>query len=206
MDALVLVDIQNDFMPFGALPVADGDAVVPVANALAGRFELVVATQDWHPVGHASFASSYEGRSPGDVIDIDGLEQVLWPDHCVQHSPGASFHSGLDVAAIDHVVRKGSDPAIDSYSGFFDNDHKNATGLDVLLRRERAERIVLVGLATDYCVLYTALDGARLGFDVVVVRDGCRAVGISPSDESRAYERMTQAGCKVVSAGDFLGK
>ncbi len=204
MDALVLIDIQNDFMPFGALPVSQGDDVVPVANALMPRFATVVATQDWHPPGHASFASSHEGRKPGDVIDLQGVEQVLWPDHCVQQTPGASLHSGLDVYGIHHVVRKGTDPAIDSYSGFLDNDRRRSTGLDVLLRRHRISRVVLVGLATDYCVLYTALDARRMGFDVVVVREGCRAVGLAPSDEDRAWERMRQAGCRIATLADII--
>lgn len=201
MDALVLIDIQNDFMPFGALPVPRGDAVVPVANALIPRFSTVVATQDWHPPGHASFASSYKDRLPGDTVDIHGVRQMLWPDHCVQMTPGASFHSGLDVHGIHHVVRKGTDLAIDSYSGFFDNDRRKSTGLDSLLRRHGITRVALVGLATDYCVLYTALDARRMGFDVIVVREGCRAVGIAPGDEESAWENMRQAGCHITRRG-----
>lgn len=204
MDALILIDIQNDFMPFGALPVPQGDEVVPVANVLMSRFTTVVATQDWHPVGHASFASSHEGHKPGDIVDVQGVEQVLWPDHCVQQTPGASFHSALDVSGIHHVVRKGTDPFIDSYSGFFDNDRCKSTGLDVLLRRHKISRVVLAGLATDYCVLYTALDARRIGFDVVVVREGCRAVGLGPSDEERAWERMRQAGCHIAALADIV--
>lgn len=198
MRALVLVDIENDFMPFGALPVADGDAVVPVANALIARFELVVATQDWHPAGHASFASSHPGHVPGEVIEVAGLPQVLWPDHCVQNAPGASFHSGLDVAGIDHVVRKGTDAAIDSYSGFFDNNHAKDTGLAAWLRERNVDEIWLLGLATDYCVKFSALDGRGEGFEVVVVEDGVRAVNLIPDDGDRALAEMRTAGCRVV--------
>ena len=197
MRALVLVDIQNDFMPFGALPVARGDEVVPVANALAARSGLVVATQDWHVRDHASFASAHSGRAPGDVLSIAGCDQVLWPDHCVQDTPGASFHSALDVAPIDRVVRKGTDRAIDSYSGFFDNRHLKATGLAEYLRESGVDRVILVGLATDYCVLATALDGVELGFDVTVAADGCRAVDLAPGDGERALETMRAAGCRV---------
>ncbi len=164
MRALILVDIQNDFMPFGALPVPDGDAVVPVANALAPLFPLVVATQDWHPPGHGSFASAHPSAKPGDVTTLGGVEQVLWPDHCVQNMPGASFHSGLDVAYITHVVRKGVDPAIDSYSAFFDNDRRSSTGLSDLLERHGVHELVVLGLATDYCVRATVRRHGRAGW------------------------------------------
>ena len=147
MQALVLVDIQNDFMPFGALPVPDGDAVVPVANELAVGFDLVVATQDWHPPDHGSFASNHPGSTPGEIVELDGGPQVLWPDHCVQNMPGASFHSALDVAAIDVVIRKGTDPGIDSYSGFFDNHHLKETELRSVLEDHGITSIVVMGLA-----------------------------------------------------------
>jgi len=206
MDALVLVDIQNDFMSSGALAVPRADEVVPIANALIQRFgNMVVATQDWHPPGHLSFASSHGGKAPGDVVEIDGIQQMLWPDHCVQQSAGASFHSGLDISGIHHVVRKGADPRIDSYSGFFDNDRRHSTGLDALLKRHRVSRLLLAGVATDYCVLFTALDARRLGFQVVVVKDGCRAVGLAPNDESDAWTRMKQAGCHVIAIADVVG-
>jgi nicotinamidase/pyrazinamidase len=205
MDALLLVDIQNDFMPFGALPVADGDAVVPVANRLARRFDLVVATQDWHPPNHASFASNHPGHVVSDVIQLDGIEQVLWPDHCVQQSPGASFHSGLDVAPIRYVVHKGTDPGIDSYSAFFDNLHLKETGLEDFLRAWNVKRIVIVGLATDYCVLFSAMDARDLGLDVHVVREGVRAVNLDPGDEERALAKMRSIGCQVISASDLEG-
>lgn len=203
MDALVLVDIQNDFMPFGALPVVGGDAVVPVANTVMTTFDLVIATQDWHPADHASFASSHPGRTPGEVVVLGGTEQVLWPDHCVQDSPGASFHAGLDVAGIGHVVRKGVDREVDSYSGFFDNDHRRETGLRALLAARGVDRIVVCGLATDYCVKYTVLDARALGLEVVVVTDGCRAVDIEPGDGERALSEMRSAGCTLVTSGEL---
>jgi nicotinamidase/pyrazinamidase len=198
MEALILVDIQNDFMPFGALPVPRGDEVVDVANVLASRYDLVVATQDWHPPDHASFASSHPGRAAGDVIEVRGVEQVLWPDHCVQGTPGASFHSALDVARIGAVVRKGVDRDVDSYSGFFDNARGRDTGLASLLRARGVTAVRLVGLATDYCVLATALDARDLGFGVTVVAAGVRAVDVRPGDGAAALERMREAGCTVV--------
>jgi len=200
MHALLLVDIQNDFMPFGSLPVAHGDEVVPVANDLVTRFDLVVATQDWHPPDHGSFAMNHDGRSPGDVIQLGGIDQVLWPPHCVQNEPGASFHSGLDVARIDRVIRKGTQPEIDSYSGFFDNHHGRATGLEGLLRGRDVSGLVICGLATDYCVKYTALDGRALGFEVTVVEDGCRAVDLALGDGARALDEMQAAGCHVIKS------
>lgn len=203
MNALVLVDIQNDFMPFGALPVAEGDTVVAVANALAPRFDSVVATQDWHPASHGSFAANHPGTEVGQVIELGGVAQVLWPPHCVQNTPGASFHSALDVAAIGHVVHKGTDAAIDSYSGFFDNDHRTATGLESWLRDHDVHAITLVGLATDYCVKYTALDGISLGFEVTVVSDGCRGVNLQPGDADRALEEMAAAGCRVLTSTEL---
>jgi len=202
--ALLLVDVQNDFMPFGALPVPDGDAVVPVANALMPRFGLVIATQDWHPPGHGSFASSHPGQAPGDVVDLGGVDQVLWPDHCVQDAPGASFHSALDVGLVDHVIRKGTDPGIDSYSAFFDNGHLRDTGLAAFLEKRAVDELVVLGLATDYCVKYTALDGVGLGFGVTVIRDGCRAVDLKPGDGEAAFAEMRACGARVLSLAEFI--
>lgn len=203
MRSLLLVDLQNDFMPGGALAVAEGDAVVGVANALVPRFSLVVASQDWHPAGHGSFASAHPGGRPGDVIDLAGVEQVLWPDHCVQDAPGASFHSGLDVAGIDRVVRKGTDPAVDSYSAFFDNDRRRDTGLAAFLEKSGAEELVVLGLATDYCVKYTVLDACGLGFGVTVITDGCRAVDLVPGDGDRAFAEMRSAGARLVTLDEL---
>ena len=205
MDALLVVDVQNDFMPYGALPVAEGDAVVPVANALMRRFELVVATQDWHPADHGSFAMNHPGAEPGQVIQLGGVPQVLWPPHCVQGEPGAGFHSALDVGPIDYVVRKGIHREIDSYSGFYENDRTTPTGLESLLRSLGVERVTVLGLATDYCVKYTALDGAEHGFDVTVVADGYRAVELEPGDGERALDEMAAAGCRVVQSAELSG-
>ncbi len=203
MKALILVDIQNDFMPFGSLPVPHGDEVVRVANALSPAFGLVVATQDWHPAGHGSFASSHSGHSPGETIDLGGVAQVLWPDHCVQNTPGASFHSGLDVSAIGLVVRKGTDPSVDSYSAFYDNARLRDTGLADSLRSRGVDEVALVGLATDYCVKFTALDARSLGFKVDVVVEGVRAVDVQPGDGEAAIEEMRSAGCRVLSVSHF---
>jgi nicotinamidase/pyrazinamidase len=171
---------------------------------LMPRYELVVATQDWHPAGHGSFASSHPGTRPGDIVPLGGVDQVLWPDHCVQDGPGASFHSGLDVARIGHVVRKGTDPGIDSYSAFFDNHHLKETGLQAWLRERGVARVVVLGLATDYCVLYTALDAVGLGLSVAVVEDGCRAVDLAANDGDRALLEMEDAGCTVVTSRELL--
>lgn len=197
MKALILIDIQRDFLPGGALAVADGDAVVGVANELIDSNELVIATQDWHPADHRSFASQHEGHQPGDIIDLDGLDQVLWPDHCVQGSDGASFAPGLHVERIDHVVRKGTDRNVDSYSGFFDNARRKQTELEELLHRLEVDEVELVGLATDYCVQFTALDAADLGFRTSVVAAGCRAVDLEPGDGDRALDAMRAAGVEV---------
>lgn len=204
MRALLLVDIQNDFMPTGALPVADGDAVVSVADALIRKYSLVVATQDWHPADHGSFAVNHPGTKPGDVIELAGVPQVLWPAHCVQGTPGAGFHPDLRVVDIDHVVRKGTDPEVDSYSGFFDNARRNATGLDALLKARTVDEIVIAGLATDYCVQFTALDALSLGYAVTVVADGCRAVDLAPGDGEKAFGLMRAAGVAVADSADIL--
>jgi nicotinamidase/pyrazinamidase len=200
MQALVLVDIQNDFCAGGALAVPDGDTVVPVANALTPKFSLVVATQDWHPAGHLSFASSHPGKRIYDVIDLDGLQQVLWPDHCVQGTRGAELHPGLEQGPIARVFRKGIDPRIDSYSGFFDNGRRRATGLGEYLKREGVSGLYIAGLATDYCVKWTALDAVRLGFRVHLVEDGCRGVGLSADDVAKAVEEMRHAGVALTYA------
>lgn len=198
MKALILVDLQNDFMPTGALPVPRGDEVVAVANRLVPRFELVVATQDWHPRGHGSFASSHPGRAPGELAELEGLPQVLWPDHCVQGTPGAGFVPGLDVGRVTRVFQKGTDPAIDSYSGFFDNGHRRSTGLAEWLKTKGVDEVWVCGVATDYCVRFTALDARREGFRTVLVEDGCRGVDLKSGDSVAAIEEMKKAGVEVV--------
>ncbi len=205
MRALVLVDIQNDFLPGGALAVPEGDAVVPVANALmAGqRWDRIVATQDLHPAGHGSFASAHPGRHPFELGELSGQPQVLWPDHCVAGTPGADFASGLNTARVDRVFPKGTDPRIDSYSGFYDNDHRSSTGLGEWLRAEGVTDLFILGLATDYCVAATARDALTLGFHVTVLEDGCRAVEMRPGDGARALESLRQAGAMVRSGREI---
>lgn len=197
MKALLLVDIQNDFLPGGALAVPGGDEIVPVVNTVISRFELIVATQDWHPRDHGSFEAHHPGRAPGEVIDLDGLEQRLWPVHCVQNTGGACFAPGLETRRIDRIFQKGTDPRIDSYSGFFDNGHRKATGLADYLRERRAGEIWIVGLATDYCVRFTALDAVGEGFRVYLIEDACRGVNVAAGDVSRAIEEMRAAGVEI---------
>ncbi|GAB4280572.1 MAG: bifunctional nicotinamidase/pyrazinamidase [Coriobacteriia bacterium] len=200
MRALIVIDVQNDFCPGGALAVPDGDAVVPVANRLMDKFDMVVATQDWHPPEHVSFASNHPGRSVGDVIDVGGISQVLWPDHCVQGTPGADFHPDLDTARVDLVIQKGVDPQIDSYSAFFDNARMRATGLENHLRLAGVREVCLVGLATDYCVAFSARDALELGFETYVIEDGVRAVDLNPGDGQRALDGLREAGARVISS------
>lgn len=204
--ALLVIDVQNDFIPGGALAVARGEEVVPVANRLLGLkdfFALKVATQDWHPKDHGSFASNHPGRRPGESIVLDGLPQVLWPDHCVQGSPGAAFHPDLKAACFDVVFQKGTDPSVDSYSGFFDNGHRKATGLGEFLKEGGVRRVYILGLATDYCVKFSALDSAKLGFDTFLVGDGCRGVNLKPADSREAVQEMRAAGVEVVSSSEL---
>lgn len=200
-DVLVVIDVQNDFCPGGALAVPDGDAVVPLINRLAGRFAHVLMTQDWHPAGHASFASSHPGRAPFETIELAYGRQTLWPDHCVQQSPGAAFHPDLDLPQAELIIRKGYDPAIDSYSAFFENDRKTATGLTGYLRSRGLERLFLAGLATDFCVGFSAVDAAREGFEVMVIEDACRAIDLEGS-LAAAKARMLEAGARFVRSED----
>lgn len=196
-DALIVVDVQNDFCPGGALAVADGDAVVPIVNAMAVRFPTVVFTQDWHPVGHASFAYAH-GRSAFETIDLSYGPQVLWPDHCIQGSAGAEFHSGLDVASAQMIVRKGFHAGVDSYSGFVEADRRTGTGLAGYLRDRGVERVFVAGLATDFCVAWTALDARSAGFAAVLVEDACRAIDLDGS-LARALADMDAAGVRRIA-------
>jgi nicotinamidase/pyrazinamidase len=204
MRALILVDIQNDFCAGGALAVPDGDAVVRVANALMPHFPLVVATQDDHPQGHESFAANHPGKQVYELIDLHGLPQVLWPVHCVSGSTGAAFHPQLNRAGIHAVFPKGTDPKIDSYSGFFDNGQRKATGLGEFLTARGVAELYVLGLATDYCVKATALDAQRLGFRTFVVEDGCRAVGLRAEDEALAKQALREAGVSLCHSRDLL--
>ncbi|MBL3569825.1 bifunctional nicotinamidase/pyrazinamidase [Rhodovulum sp. BSW8] len=182
-EALIVVDIQNDFCTGGALAVPGGEEIIARVNALLDEFQLRVFTQDWHPADHSSFADNHEGRKPYEVIDMPYGSQILWPVHCVADTVGAAFHPDLDVAKADHVVRKGGDPAIDSYSAFFENDHETPTGLDDYLSSKGIEKITLAGLATDFCVLYSALDANRLGYAVTVLEGACRGIDLNGSLE-----------------------
>ncbi|MGI3184740.1 bifunctional nicotinamidase/pyrazinamidase [Nioella aestuarii] len=192
MHALIVIDVQNDFCPGGALAVPEGDVIVPGINALMGDFDAVILTQDWHPSGHSSFAS-YHGAEPMTLTEMPYGPQVLWPDHCVQGTPGAEFHSDLLTARADLIIRKGYNPAIDSYSAFFENDKTTPTGLEGYLRTRGIDTLTMVGLATDFCVNYSAVDAARLGFTVTVRQDLCRAIDFDGSLEA-ALEGMAQAG------------
>jgi nicotinamidase/pyrazinamidase len=198
--ALILVDLQTDFCPGGALAVPEGDQVIPAANRLQPRFPLVVATQDWHPADHASFAANHPGRRPGDVVTIAGLEQVLWPVHCVADTPGAALHPGLDRSRIAHVVHKGVDREWDSYSAFFDNARRRATGLAEYLRAQGVDEVYLCGLATDYCVKFSALDAIDEGFRTHVIADACRGIDLHPGDVARAFEEMRATGAEIVDS------
>lgn len=197
MRALILVDIQNDFCPGGALAVADGDAVVSIVNRLMTTVDLVVATQDWHPENHGSFASNNPGRKVFDLADLGGLPQVMWPAHCVQWTGGAQFHPGLNTRRIARVFPKGTDPTIDSYSGFFDNGKRKATGLCEWLKTQAVDEVLICGLATDYCVKATAIDAAQLGFRTVLIEDACRGVAMKTTDIPDALAAMRQAGVTV---------
>jgi nicotinamidase/pyrazinamidase len=203
-DALLVVDVQNDFCPGGALAVPEGDAVVPVVNRLASAFRHVILTQDWHPRDHLSFASMHPGRKPGDMIDAPYGEQILWPDHCVQGTRGAALHEALDVPTACLVLRKGMDPAVDSYSAFFENDGRTATGLCGYLEERRIGRIVVAGLAADFCVRYTALDAREIGLDVVIVEDAVRGIDVDGS-LAAAWEEMEGAGVGRVDSREFTG-
>lgn len=200
MRALILVDIQNDFCPGGALQVPDGDEVVPIANRLMASFPLVVATQDFHPPSHRSFAVNHPGKNTYEVIDLEGLPQVLWPAHCVAGSEGADFHPALDRPGIHAVFRKGTDASIDSYSGFFDNGHRKSTGLGDYLRDKKVDEVFVMGLATDYCVKATALDAVQLGLRTTVIEDGCRGVGLAPGDIDAAKAELRAAGVVLCSS------
>lgn len=206
-DALAVVDVQNDFMPGGALPVEGGDTIVEGINRVMELFSLgglpVALTQDWHPAGHHSFASAHPGRRPYDLFESDGLGPVLWPDHCVQGSRGADFHPDLETVFAQAIIRKGYHQGIDSYSGFLENDLKTPTGLHGYLQLRGAMRLFLCGLALDYCVFFTAVDGAALGYEVYLIAELSRPVGSPPGSLSRALGTMTEKGVRFVRAADI---
>ena len=201
MKALLIVDVQKDFMPGGSLAVPDGDAIVAVINRIADKFELVVATQDWHPLHHKSFASNHQNKTPFDTIDVNGAQQVLWPDHCVQGTSGADFHDKLDTRRVEAIFRKGVDPETDSYSAFYDNDHRRSTGLAGYLREKDITEVFGCGLAGEICVYYTIMDALSLGFSAVLIQDAAR-----PLDQKN-YETVksdiTQNGGRIMSSTDL---
>ena len=203
MNALILVDLQNDFTPSGALPVPEGDSIVPLINQLQQKFDLVVATQDWHPADHQSFAIQHEGKQPGELIDLHGIPQVLWPIHCAQETEGAQFISSLDQSKVKRVFRKGQNPRIDSYSGFFDNDHQSSTGMGEYLREQGVDEVFVVGLATDYCVSFTAADAAELGFRTIVISDATRGVNLQKREGDRALVALQEQGVRILLSSEL---
>lgn len=202
--ALIVVDVQNDFLPGGALPVARGDEVIPVIARIARAFDNIVLTQDWHPPGHLSFASSHAGKKPFDSIELDYGAQTLWPDHCVQGSAGAALHPGLPLSQAQLILRKGFDRQIDSYSAFEEADRKTATGLAGYLRQRGIDTVFIAGLATDFCVAWTALDARRLGFASHVVEDACRGIDLGGSLPA-AWQQMQTQGVERIRSGDIDG-
>jgi len=206
MKALIIVDVQNDFLSGGALPVPRGDEIIPVVNDLQQQFELIVATQDWHPRDHGSFAANHAGKKPGDRIMLDGIEQILWPIHCVQNTPGAAFAPGLETNRFARVFQKGVDSKIDSYSAFFDNAHRRATGLGDYLKQRGVTDVYLCGLATDYCVKYSVLDACQLGFKALLIVDVCRGINLAPGNVDLAIEEMKASGASVLQNSDLRDK
>jgi nicotinamidase/pyrazinamidase len=198
MKALILVDLQNDFCPLGALAVEGGDQTIPIANELMDKFDLVVATQDWHPADHGSFAANYLWRYPGQVIELNGLPQVLWTIHCVNGTYGAEFHPALDTEKITKVFRKGTDKGIDSYSGFFDNGKRKSTGMSDYLKDQGVTEVYVMGLALDFCVKFTALDAVDLGFETHLIVEGSRAVNLEAGDDAKALAEMKAKGIIMI--------
>jgi nicotinamidase/pyrazinamidase len=200
MKALIIVDLQNDFLPGGALAVKEGEQVIPIVNDLIKKkFDLILATKDWHPSDHCSFSEEHR-KEPGEIINLSGIEQILWPTHCVQWTSGAELAPGWEASKVEKIFYKGTDKNIDSYSAFFDNGHRRSTGLEMYLRRHGITAIYMAGLATDYCIKYSALDALILGFDVYIIKDACRAVNLNEEDEAQALEEMRIAGAQIVNS------
>lgn len=197
-NALILVDLQNDFCFGGRLAVPNGDDVVPIANKLMNIFNLVVATKDWHPHDHVSFASNHKGKKIGDIINVHGIKQVLWPDHCIQNTNGAEFHPILNTKKIKKIFYKGADSFVDSYSAFYDNEHLRSTGLGEYLKEQSVTDAYIMGLATDYCVKYSCMDAISLHFNVFIVKNACRGVDLTPGDSTRAIQEMRDIGVKEI--------
>jgi len=203
MKALIIVDMQNDFMPGGALGVPSADDLIPIINALISKFPLVVATQDWHPADHVSFASNHPGKKSGESMRVSDLDQILWPVHCVRNTHGAELASSINKDNFASLFFKGTDKNIDSYSAFFDNARRKSTGLGDFLKSRGVNEVYLAGVATDYCVLYSAMDAVDLGFTVYVVVDACRAINLNPKDEQHSFEAMAAKGVKVVMSNEL---
>jgi len=204
MKALIVVDIQNDFLAGGALEVKDGNQIIPTVNLLMHKFDLVVATQDWHPADHGSFASNHKGMAPGDEIELYGLNQILWPNHCIQDTCGAEFSKELEISHFNKVIQKGTDILIDSYSGFFDNGKKKDTGLNDYLKSQKVEIVFIVGLATDFCVKYTAIDAAELGYRTFIIPDATRAVNLHDGDYEKSIEEMKTKGIGLFYSQELI--
>lgn len=204
MEALILIDIQNDFLPGGALAVPEGDQIIPITNKLQKKFELVVATQDFHPKNHKSFAANHAEKEPGDHVELKGMDQILWPIHCVQGTKGAAFADALNMDKVEKIFQKGTDAEIDSYSGFYDNGHLKATGLGDYLKEKGVDKVVIVGLAADYCVKFTALDAVGLDFETTVVKDATRAVNLQEGDFEKALEDMKNQGVTIIDSTSLL--
>lgn len=204
MKALLIVDLQNDFVPGGALEVPEGDKIIPAINRLMDlNFDLIVASKDWHPANHGSFAKTHS-KAIGDHVSLEGIDQVLWPVHCVQHTPGAEFVPSFHKEKVQEIIHKGIDPKIDSYSAFYDNCRLRSTGLEELLHKRNIKEVYIVGLAVDYCVKFSALDAVRLGFRTYVVKDACRGVNLKPGDTENAFEEMVEAGVTLIDSRSLL--
>ena len=201
--ALIIVDVQNDFCPGGALAVPEGDEIIPIINKLSGKFKKVIGTQDWHPESHKSFAVNHPGKKVYDVIEYKGIEQVLWPNHCVQGTPGAEFHPDLDTENVDLILRKGSNPEIDSYSAFQENDKKTLTGLEGYLKNLKIKKTYFCGLALDYCVFYSAMDSNRLGFETHVIIDATKGIDSPEGNIDKVLREMKESDIKIIKSSDI---
>ncbi len=203
LNALLIIDVQNDFCPEGKLPVKDGDKVIPIINRIQNRFYRIIATQDWHPENHLSFAKNHPGKKVYDTIELNGIKQTLWPVHCVAGTEGARFHPGLNTNSVHLILRKGFNPQIDSYSAFMENDKKTHTGLANYLRELNINKVYLCGLATDYCVFYSALDAVKLGFETYLLIDACRGVDFPENSINNALTTMRRRNIKIINSHEL---
>lgn len=202
MKALIIIDVQNDFLPGGPLEVKNGNEIIPVINKIQNKFDLIVATQDWHPKEHKSFAVN-NNKKPGEIIQLNGKNQIMWPAHCIQETKGADFAKDLNITKIKKVFKKGTNIEIDSYSGFFDNNHKKSTGLNEYLKRCNVSEVYITGLATDVCVKFTALDAVKLGFNTYVIEDACKGVNLNKEDVSKALTEMKSKGVNIIKSSEL---